>query len=180
MSLMAARSSSPVGIAAGRRWAFVLLVSTWAWVGGCENPNEVFSGRWGPPISPESGTSSAIDLGEGLVWPQLHLGHYGQEVAGVVTFHTTELVTSTTSSCSCAFVEHRHLNLDAQTLVFTTHCSSVGMDWDLAITRDVDGQAFLEGTVHRLDDPDTAQPLRLERLVDSVDPFDPFCEEGAP
>ena len=142
---------------------------------GCENPNEAFSGRWGPS---ETGGSqdASIDLGSGPVWPQLHLGHYGLEVAGVVTFHASDLVTGPAQECACSFVQHRHLNLEAQTLVFTTRCGEDTADWALAITRNED-QIFLEGTVERTDASMPVQEIRLERSLESVDAFDPFCEE---
>ena len=143
---------------------------------GCENPNEAFNGRWGPPETGDT-SGASIDLGSGLVWPQLHLGHYGLEVAGVVTFHPSELVTGTAPECACSFVQHRHLNLDAQTLVFTTQCGDDSADWALAITRNEAEQVFLEGTVERTDGSIPSQPVRLERSLESVDPFDPFCEE---
>ena len=120
---------------AGLRVAVLL-----AWFAmGCENPNEAFSGRWGPSESINAAESS-IDLGAGDVWPQLHLGHYGLEVAGVVTFHPSDLVAGTSTDCACSFVQHRHLNLDAQTLVFTTDCRGETADWALAITRNEDDQ----------------------------------------
>lgn len=153
--------------------ALALLVCV---IWGCENPNEAFNGRWGPSESGEAAGSS-VDLGSGAVWPQLHLGHYGQEVAGVATFHSTELVTGRTSPCACSFVQHRHLNLDAQTLVFTTHCGTESADWALAITREEADRVFLEGTVERTDASGSVQEIRLERTLDSVDPFSPFCEE---
>ena len=143
---------------------------------GCENPNQAFSGRWGPSESIDPADSS-IDLGAGPVWPQLHLGHYGLEVAGVATFHPSELVTGPTATCACSLVEHRHLNLDTQALVFTTDCGGEMVDWALAITRDEDDQVFLQGTVERTDGTGPPQTLRLERSLESVDPFDPFCEE---
>ena len=157
------------------RVAALLLVV----VAGCENPNEAFSGRWGPSeaIAPEA---ASIDLGSGPVWPQLHLGHYGLEVAGVATFHSSELATGMASACQCAFVEHRHLNLDAQTLVFTTQCDGQTVDWALAIARDDDDGVFLEGTVERTGGAEPPQEIRLERTLDSVDPFSPFCEEQQP
>jgi hypothetical protein len=143
---------------------------------GCENPNEAFNGRWGPPeIGDEE--ESSIDLGLGEMWPQLHLGHYGLEVAGVVTFHTSNLVTGKVSECTCSFVQHHHLNLDAGSLVFTTNCGSATADWALEITRNEDDQVFLEGEVVRTDDPLDIQEIRLERSVVFVDPFDPFCGE---
>ena len=143
---------------------------------GCDNPNEAFNGRWGPSETGDSSESS-IDLGSGPVWPQLHLGHYGLEVAGVVTFHPSELVTGTAPECACSLVQHRHLNLDAQTLVFTTECGDDSADWALAITKNEDDQVFLEGTVERTDGSMALQEVRLERSLESVDAFDPFCEE---
>ena len=153
--------------------ALALLVCV-AW--GCENPNEAFNGRWGPPETGDAAESS-IDLGLGPMWPELHLGHYGLEVAGVVTFHTSNLVTGTVPECECSFVQHQHLNLDAGSLVFTTHCGSATADWALAIIRNEDDQVFLEGTVERTDGTISIQEIRLERSLVFVDPFDPFCEE---
>ena len=146
---------------------------------GCENPNEAFSGRWGPSETGDASESS-IDLGSGSVWPQLHLGHYGLEVAGVVTFHPTELVTGMVPECACSLVQHRHLNLDAQTLVFTTQCGDSSVDWALAIVSSGDDQVVLEGTVERIDASAPPQTIRLERSLESVDPFDPFCGEPDP
>jgi hypothetical protein len=148
--------------------------------GACENPNEVFSGRWGPVNETGSVDESTLDLGADPVWPQLHLGHYGQEVAGIVTFHNTSLVTDRALECNCAFVEHRHLNLDAQTLVFTTGCDEFALDWDLDITRDDLDRVFLKGTVHGVDGNSGLQELRLERLADEVDPHNPSCDADPP
>ena len=74
-------------------------------------------------------------------------------------------------------MEHRHLNLDALTLVFTTQCGGDTADWALAITRDETDQVFLEGTVERTDASGSVQEIRLERSLESVDPFSPFCDE---
>jgi len=158
--------------------AGVLLLGVMA--SGCENPNEAFNGRWGPPRGGSEIEAASLDLGAGAVWPQLHLGHYGQEVAGVATFHTSNLVTTRSPDCSCAFVEHQHLDLDAQTLVVTTTCEALSLDWDLAIRSQESGEIFLEGTVTRADGQGEAQAIVLERLVDVVDPFDPFCEMSVP
>ena len=169
-----ARSADTVG--RGVLCLVVLLGSQ----GACENPNEVFSGRWGPVNEKGSVDESTLDLGAGTVWPQLHLGHYGQEVAGIVTFHNTSLVTDRALDCPCSFVEHRHLNLDAQTLVFTTRCDEFALDWDLAITRDDLGGTFLEGTVYGVDGTSELHTLRLERLADEVNPHDPKCDADSP
>jgi hypothetical protein len=169
-----ARSADTVG--RGVLCLVVLLGSQ----GACENPNEVFSGEWGPVNETESGDESSLDLGAGLVWPQLHLGHYGQEVAGIVTFHNTPLATAPALECPCAFVEHHRLNLDAQTLVFTTRCDDLALDWVLEITRDDLDRVFLKGTVHGGDGSSGPQNVRLERLADEVDPHDPDCDADPP
>jgi hypothetical protein len=176
------RSADPLG-----RPILCLAVLLGALV-GCENPNEAFSGRWGPVVSPESFEGSAVDLDWGQVWPQLHLGHYGQEVAGIVTFHKTELATDRASECPCAFVEHSSLNLDSQTLVVTTRCPEASFDWDLAITRDEGDGIFLKGwlTIHDIDrnskhtGKSDKHTIRLERLADEVNAHDPSCEASPP
>lgn len=171
---MIVKTSQPAraGLASWMRALSLLVCVVW----GCENPNEAFNGRWGPPETGDAAESS-IDLGSGPIWPQLHLGHYGQEIAGIVTFHSSDLATGTASDCACSFVEHRHLNLDALTLVFTTQCGGDTADWALAITRDETDQVFLEGTVERTDASGSVQEIRLERSLESVDPFSPFCDE---
>ena len=96
MALMPFTTSTPAPSGLALRLPVVALLVCLAL--GCENPNEAFSGLWGPSESIDPADSS-IDLGAGPVWPQLHLGHYGLEGAGVATFHPTELVTGPTSTC---------------------------------------------------------------------------------
>ena len=105
--------------------------------GGCEDPNEMFTGRWAS-VLPES--SAGTDPFDGA--PLLAIGHYGREVAGVAYFHQVQGGSSLEPGCRCAFIDHRGVDLDRSRLEFSSRfdvgelvgCSNpTRLDWSLTL-----------------------------------------------
>lgn len=136
---------------------------------GCDDPNEVFTGRWESRLPPHEG------LVEGA--PVLALGHFGREVAGVAYFKKLEPGGAAyDEDCPCAFVEHQGIDLDTPRVSFSTEClaSGVVLDWDLELVEDGEDR-LLEGTVTSALGGDVAVAVSLEKTEDFVLAEDKEC-----
>jgi hypothetical protein len=139
----------------------------------CEDPNEVFTGRW------EATEVASVGLYEGA--PLLAIGHYGREVAGVVFFRSAPGGSENTDVCPCAYVDHQRLNLSTREVVFRTDpCSATGsaaLDWHLAIVDDDEtGERHLEGQVRWADGTPGEESVRLLQTETFVRDEDRICE----
>ncbi|MGM0574805.1 MAG: hypothetical protein ACQEXJ_03620 [Myxococcota bacterium] len=109
--------------------------------GACDNPNEMFTGRW-----------EADQAHDGVITgaPIVAMGHYGREVAGVVYF---DLFPGgpPVEACPCAFIDRPEVDLDAREVEFDTTCpGAVPQRWQLTLEERGD-DLVLVGTVRPAD-----------------------------
>lgn len=154
--------SWPARARAWRAWVAALALVCLA---GCEDPNSVFEGHWVSNVE----YSGTYFNGR----PELALGHYGQEVAGVVYFKTGQVGTGHVAGCPCGFVGRSSLDLDARRVVFNTVCETPGdepaepLDWILEIVDD-DGVRVLDGTVQLTSTGEQVEQVTLQLTTTTV------------
>lgn len=153
------------------------LLCTALALGGCDNPNTMFHGTWVSTVPPyEDALQGQL---EGA--PVLAMGHFGQEVAGVLYFRVDAAGPLLAAECECAFVDHQSIDLDARSVVFSTTCYHGELSppepliWTLALQGGgFDADRVLSGTVRRLGD-DKVEPVELLLQVDFVLDEDKTC-----
>lgn len=149
------------------RW-WVLLVALLGLM-GCEDPNSMFSGRW------VSTTETGDDLLEGV--PELALGHFGLEVAGIVFYHMPGGAILA-SDCPCSYVEHRWIDQDERRLEFSTTCGdeASALLWRLEIVDDSDrDERLLVGKITPADGSAGSAEVELRFETSLLAPEDRQC-----
>lgn len=157
-----------------QRFLLALAVAASAWwsLAGCDNLNEMFTGLW------KATSVDAAGLFEGS--PELAIGHFGREVAGVAYFKIVQGGSEYVVSCPCAFINHEQLDLGARTVQFATVCDSgLGLDWRLTMSSE-GSRRFLDGEVTRADGGPGRAVVRLERTEDSVRDAEKQCPPATP
>jgi hypothetical protein len=106
---------------------------------GCIDASSMFTGRW-------KYEGTAIDQSWLQGAPVLAIGHFGEELTGVVRFEDNVGI-DIDPACPCAFLDHVSLSLSREEFVSTSvGCDGTVLVWDLML--DTGGQEpVLEGTV---------------------------------
>ena len=154
------------------RWS--VLAAAFVGLMGCEDPNSMFSGRWA------STSETKGDLLEGV--PELALGHFGLEVAGIV-FYRIPGGALPVSDCPCSYVEHRWIDQDERRMEFSTSCGDVSTSllWRLEIVDDADSdERHLVGKVTPADGSAGSADVKLLFETALLAPEDRQCPALAP
>ncbi|MEZ4265180.1 MAG: hypothetical protein R3F39_02290 [Myxococcota bacterium] len=157
-----------------KRCVLAAALASLAWwpAAGCDELNQMFTGLW------RATSVEADGLFEGS--PELAIGHFGREVAGVAYFKIVQGGSQYVAECPCAFINHEQLDLDARTVRFSTTCDgSLVLDWRLKLTSE-GARRFLEGEVTRADGGPGTAVVRLERAEESVRDEEKQCPPAAP
>lgn len=135
----------------GPRWPSRVLsrwVATLAWslavslgLTACADASRRFTGVWR--------ATESLDAAWLTGRPELAIGHFGRELTGVVHFLDDNGLP--VSSCPCAFLDQRDLDLELGTFVVTAEVCDAGV-WAFEATLDEDGaDPALEVSVYRTD-----------------------------
>lgn len=157
------------------------LIALAAVVCACEDPNTIFHGKWVSQLAPyEAALEGELDGA-----PIVAMGHYGQEVAGIVYFHVDQRGPLLEESCACAYIEHQTLDLDARKVVFSTECAEGAapdprvLIWTLALEGSgFDEDRALHGTVRLGDGAPGQVDVSLLRQSAFVLEEDKQCPPG--
>jgi hypothetical protein len=152
--------------------AFAVATLASGLTSGCDDLNEMFTGLW------RATAVEAEGLFEGS--PELAIGHFGREVAGVAYFKIVQGGSEYVASCPCAFINHEQLDLDARTVRFATVCDDgLALDWRLTLSFE-GSRRFLDGEVTRADGGPGRAVVRLERSEESVRDSEKQCPPALP
>jgi hypothetical protein len=151
--------------------AAVGLTALWPSV-ACEDLNQMFTGLWRASAASPGGPVEGA--------PELAIGHFGREVAGVAYFKIVAGGSEFVSACPCAFIEHQQLDLGRRTVRFATQCDGgPRLDWRLELS--IEGaRRFLDGEVTRADGGPGSAQFRLERAEEFVRDAEKQCPVVAP
>ena len=156
-------ASKPVGPAKTSRALVFLTLALVAMITvGCEDPNKIFGGTWRSWQLPNRTLYNGS--------PVLMVGHYGQEVAGLIRFHRAPGASALDQECPCGYIERGVANVDTLRVKFTTGCAgnpdAPKVDWSLYIFDDAD-ERFLKGEVMASDGQGDAEEVELKLDEDS-------------
>ncbi len=148
---------------------------------GCDNPNTMFHGTWVSTFPAYDG--ALVGQLEGA--PVLAMGHFGQEVAGVVYFRVDAAGPLLETDCECAFLEHQSIDFDTRSVVFSTSCyhgelsAPEPLIWTLTLVGEgLDSERELSGTVRRLGDSHE-ELVQLLQQADFVLDEDKACPRAS-
>lgn len=100
--------------------------------------------------------------------PELHIGHFGPELTGVVRYFAA-LGVLPQSECECGWLEGDEVDLDHKSFVARgNHCGMPALVWDLELVES-DDDIFLQGTVG---------PSAEERVDITLVLLDNFVRDG--
>ncbi|MCB9727582.1 MAG: hypothetical protein H6744_02680 [Deltaproteobacteria bacterium] len=137
----------------------------------CDQVNSMFAGLWRSTLPAASGPFAGA--------PELAIGHYGREIAGVAYFKIVQGGSEYVAECPCAFIENKRVDLDARTVDFATKCDDLQLDWSLTL-REEGTRRLLEGTVTRADGGPGSAEVQLERDDEFVRDEDKLCPPASP
>ncbi len=152
-------------------------------VSACEDPNKMFEGVW------RSTTEAYDDLDGAMVGaPTLAIGHYGQDLTGLVYYKAALNASAYTETCQCALIEQsstrQPIDFVERRINFTSLCHEytqaepedsevVSLDWTLTMGDEPElMDRTLVGTVRRSDGEKgevTVQFKRVSLLVAEAD-----------
>ncbi|MCB9734567.1 MAG: hypothetical protein H6745_18430 [Deltaproteobacteria bacterium] len=124
----------------------------------CADASSLFTGRW----AAQTLVTSTWAFPTGL--PELAIGHFGNEVAGVAWFLDENGLASGPESCRCSFVDGQTVKpAQGRLVVNTTFCDGAVWQWRLEL--DDSGDApVLRGQVLATDGSGDSVDVELERI----------------
>lgn len=127
-------------------------------VAGCADASDLFTGRW----AATSLVTSTWGFPTGL--PELAIGHFGNEVAGVAWFLDDNGIPNGPAPCRCSFIDGQTVKPgDGRLIINTTFCDGAIWQWRLQLDDTSDGPV-LRGQVLATDGSGDTVDIELERI----------------